>query len=126
LAVTLLAEVSVTVQVFVPEQAPDQPAKVNPVAGVAVKLTLLPVPKFAVQVWPQLIPLGSLLTMPLPFPARVTVRDDCKGCGLPVTPTHPDHSRTADNAKTTAKHRTRPAMIKAKLLVSTSFDDSMV
>jgi hypothetical protein len=31
-----------TVQLPVPEQAPDQPAKVAPVAGAAVSVTLVP------------------------------------------------------------------------------------
>jgi len=42
-AVTLLAASIVTRQVvLVPEQAPDQPVKVEPVAGVAVSLKPLP------------------------------------------------------------------------------------
>jgi hypothetical protein len=43
LAVTVVVVVGVTVQVPVPEQPPPlQPAKVEPVAGVAVKVTPVP------------------------------------------------------------------------------------
>ena len=42
-AVTLLAAVIVTVQVPVPVQAPDQPPKLEPTVGVAVRVTLVPV-----------------------------------------------------------------------------------
>ena len=42
LAVTLRAALIVTVQVPVPEQAPDQPAKREPEAAAAVRATTLP------------------------------------------------------------------------------------
>jgi hypothetical protein len=41
-AVTFRAVVIETVQVDVPVQAPDQPENVDPVAGVAVRVTLVP------------------------------------------------------------------------------------
>ena len=41
-AVTDLLAVMVTIQVPVPEQAPDQPAKVEPASGLAVKTTEVP------------------------------------------------------------------------------------
>ena len=42
---TVVGAVTVTVQVPVPEQPPPlQPAKVEPVAGVAVKVTAVPLP----------------------------------------------------------------------------------
>ncbi len=74
---TVRACVIDTVQVPVPEQAPDQPAKVLPVAGVAVSVTLVPCVKSAVSephVLPQLMPDGLLVTEPLPVPLLVTVR----------------------------------------------------
>ena len=109
-AVTLLAAVIVMLQVLVPEQAPDHPAKVKPVAGAAVNVTVLPVLKFAVQVWPQLIPDGLLLTVPVPLPASETVRRACNGTGLPVNPTHPAKNKSPKIAKIAANHRTRPNM----------------
>jgi hypothetical protein len=72
-AVTLLAASRTTVQVPVPVQAPLQPAKVKPVAGVALKAMLVPPVKLALQVAPQSIPLGLEATVPLPV--LVTVRE---------------------------------------------------
>jgi len=54
--------------------APLQPVKVEPEAGVAVKVTLVPEAILALQALPQLIPLGEELTVPLPVPLLVTVR----------------------------------------------------
>jgi hypothetical protein len=41
-AVTVVAAFRVTMHVAVPEQGPDQPAKVEPAAGVAVRVTVEP------------------------------------------------------------------------------------
>ena len=54
-------------------QLPDQPANVEPAAGVAVKVTAVPLLKVVEQVLPQLIPVGLLVTLPVPVPARFTV-----------------------------------------------------
>jgi hypothetical protein len=48
------------------EQSPPQPVKVEPEEAVAVKLTDTPVLKLALQVAPQVIPPGLLLTEPFP------------------------------------------------------------
>jgi hypothetical protein len=71
-AVTLTAEFIVTMQ-LVPLQAPLQPAKVQPAAGVALSVTCVPLLKFALQVAPQLIPDGVLVTVPLPKALTVSV-----------------------------------------------------
>ena len=76
-AVTFLVALSVTVQLAVPLHAPDQPLKVAPLAGVAVRVTAVPLVNEALQVLPQLMPLGLLLMVPLP----VTVVDKMKDCG---------------------------------------------
>jgi hypothetical protein len=55
----------VTVQ-LVPLQAPLQPIKLKLAAGVAVRVTGVPMAKLALHVPPQLIPEGELVTMPLP------------------------------------------------------------
>ena len=60
----------VTVPVVQPE--PDQPAKVEPAAGVAVKMTEVPLLKAAEQVLPQFMPAGLLVTNPSPVPLLVT------------------------------------------------------
>ena len=49
-----------------PLQAPLKPEKLEPAAGEAVRLTLVPAVKFAEQVVGQLMPAGWLVTVPLP------------------------------------------------------------
>src|SRR5207244_814751 len=73
-AVTVVAAETVTTHDPVPEQPPPaQPVKVEPAAGVAVNVTVVPLAKLAEQVAPQLIPAGELVTVPLPVPALLTV-----------------------------------------------------
>jgi len=73
-AVTEVAAFMVTLQAPVPLQAPLQPANAEPGAGVAAKLTIVPLAKLAEQVAPQEIPAGELVTVPVPVPVSVTVR----------------------------------------------------
>src|SRR5437867_1164460 len=73
-AVTAEAVVRVTVQGPVPVQVPLQPVKTDPVAGVAVRVTTVPLTKLAAQVAPQSTPVGVLVTVPAPAPALETVR----------------------------------------------------
>ena len=80
-AVTDFDAFMVTEQVPVPVQAPLQPANMEPEAGLAVRVTAVPVLKLALQVPGQSIPLGLLVTVPDPVPARLTVR----GWVLPLT-----------------------------------------
>jgi hypothetical protein len=77
----------VTLQVLVPEQSPPHPPKVEPEAGLAVSVTAVPLEKLALQVLPQLIPEGLLVTLPDPVPARVTLScgEDGDGGGFPPT-----------------------------------------
>ena len=72
LAVTDLLASITKLQADVPLHAPLQPAKVEPVVGVAVKLTLVPVVKVAEQADPQLMELP--LTVPDPAPDLETVK----------------------------------------------------
>jgi hypothetical protein len=53
--------------------APLQPLKEKPAAGVAFNVTCVPAEKVFVQFVPQLMPVGVLVTVPVPAPARVTV-----------------------------------------------------
>ena len=65
----------------VPEQAgsPDQPTNRLPGSGVAVSVTWLPASNAALHVVPQSIPgWTSLMTLPLPPPAGVTVTARCR------------------------------------------------
>src|SRR5207249_4073633 len=74
-AVTVVLAVSVTLQVPVPKQPPPlQPVKIEPLAGVAVSVTKVPLSNEAEQVAPQLIPAGFEVTVPLPVPALLTAR----------------------------------------------------
>lgn len=75
-AVTDAAALSVTAQVAVPEQpAPLQPPNVEPCAADAVNVTCAPLAKFAEHAEGQLIPEGTLFTVPVPVPASVTVSE---------------------------------------------------
>src|SRR5262245_57374170 len=79
-AVTDCAALIVTAQEPVPVQPPPlQPVKVEPAAGVAVRVTTVPVVKEVEHVAPHVMPAGALVTVPLPAPAFVTVsaKDDC-------------------------------------------------
>ena len=73
-AVTVLAAFMDTVQVLAePLHAPVQPVNDDPAVAVAVKVTPVFKAYCSVQSVPQLIPLGLLVTVPLPEPALVTV-----------------------------------------------------
>src|SRR5262245_41185767 len=74
-AVTDLFALITTTHVAVPlHPLPPQPPKVDPVAAVAVKVTVVPATKGKLHVAPQTIPAGLLVTVPIPAPAGVTVR----------------------------------------------------
>jgi len=73
-AVTLLAALMVTLHVLVPLHAPPQPPKVQPLLGLAVNVTAVPLEKLAVQVEPQSIPLGDDVTEPLPVVVTVNAK----------------------------------------------------
>src|SRR5262245_26963318 len=68
-AATARAASIVTLHPPVPEHAPLQPAKVEPPAGVAVRLTTVPELKASVQSTPQAMPGGLDVTVPPPVPA---------------------------------------------------------
>ena len=71
---TDVAALIVTLHVPVPVQPPPlQPVNVEPAAGVAVKVTAVPLANAAEQVAPQETPAGALETVPIPAPAFVTV-----------------------------------------------------
>lgn len=73
LAVTDFAASMVKAHAPVPVQAPPQPANSEPLAGVAVSATTVPLGKAAEQTAPQSIPAGLLVTFPAPVPPGVTV-----------------------------------------------------
>ena len=74
-ALTVLSAFSVTTHVSVPPQPlPFHPPKLNGLVGVAMSVTWVPMAKLALQLDGQLMPLGLLLTVPVPVPEVVTVR----------------------------------------------------
>jgi hypothetical protein len=73
MAVTEAAADIVTAQVPVPEHAPDHPANVEPELAAALRVTAVPLEKLALQVVPQLIPAGLLVTVPAPVPLPWTI-----------------------------------------------------
>src|SRR5438093_9640743 len=74
-AVTVVAAETETTHDPVPEHPPPlQPPKVEPAAGVAVSVTVVPLAKPVVQVAPHVMPAGELVTVPLPVPTLLTVK----------------------------------------------------
>src|SRR3989442_1378136 len=69
-AVMLVAADMVTAQAPIPTQPPPlQPVKTEPEAGLAVRVTAVPLMKVAEQDAPQSMPEGVLITDPAPAPA---------------------------------------------------------
>jgi hypothetical protein len=113
-AVTVVAALSVTTQVPVPEHPPPlHPAKVEDPPGVAVSVTTVPDVKSAAQTVPQFTPAGADDTVPDPVPVRATVRVCGASANVAVTvaaafivtthvlvPEHPapDHPVNVDDA----------------------------
>ena len=56
-----------------PEQSPDHPVNAEPVAGVAVRVTLVPLTNACEHVEPQLSPAGLEVTVPEPDPDLETL-----------------------------------------------------
>ena len=73
-APTDLASVIATMQVPVPEHAPDQPEKVFPLLAEAVRVTDVPELKLAEHVEPQLIMPSLLVTVPVPVSDVETIK----------------------------------------------------
>ena len=64
----------ITLHVFVPVHPdPVHPLNTEPRVGVAVSVIGVPLSKTAMQSPPQLIPAGSLVTVPEPLPAKIIV-----------------------------------------------------
>src|ERR1017187_1520777 len=75
LAVHVVFDMRVTTQEPVPVQPPPlQPRRAEFVSGVAVCVTMELPAKLAVQVVPQLMPVGTLVTVPVPAPLFTTER----------------------------------------------------
>src|ERR1041384_2871673 len=87
-AVTLVAASILTVHVPEPVQpAPDQPTKVAPTAGVAVRVTSWLKLKFALQVGGQSMPGGLEVMRPAPLPAPETLSAKRRNVNCAVTRT---------------------------------------
>jgi hypothetical protein len=92
-----------------PLHPPLNPEKLNPVVSVAVKVTVVPLLKFAAQVVGQLIPDGLLVTLPLPV--SVTVNCACcdwtDGGGLAAPPPQAVSANTEEKTTDKSGNRTR-------------------
>jgi hypothetical protein len=85
-AVTVCAAVIDMLHVLlVPVHAPLQPAKVEPLAGVAVKVTVLSTLIWLTQAVPHAMPSGFELMVPAPVPARLIVSDCVTRVNVAVT-----------------------------------------
>ena len=85
-----------------PEQFPAHPANVEPAAGAAESWTAVPDENSALQLDPQLMPEGVLVTVPVPVPERVTLSLGGGGGGgllsLLEPPPHPTRAISAITA----------------------------
>src|SRR5579872_6995059 len=105
--VWLLFRVMVQVEAL-PLQAPLQLSRPEPPPGVEVSVILVPCLKVAWQPVGQLMPLGSLVTVPEPGPDTVTVRVAvCGGVGGGVQPPLPELPFAAWQLVKTASSRKR-------------------
>jgi hypothetical protein len=84
LVVALIVTVQFTVAAHPP---PDQPANVEPLAGVGINVTAVPALNVAVHVEPQLMPAGLDATVPVPVPPSVTFSAKLNGAALNVAVT---------------------------------------
>jgi hypothetical protein len=103
-AVTAAAAVITTEQVLVPLHAPLQPENVEPLPAEAESVTVVLPAKSAVQVAPQLMPDGVLVTTPAPE------TDTTRGTGpeLPGTiPWQPTRVQVEMRTKKRAQNKTR-------------------
>lgn len=73
-------------QAPVPVHAPLQPVKAEPAAGLAARLIAAPEANVAEQLAPQLIPAGTLVTVPVPVPDLLTFKVNV-GTNVAVTAT---------------------------------------
>lgn len=124
-AVTDFAALSEIVQVeAVPLQAPDHPANLEPDLGASVSLTDVPEVNFALQVVPQLMPEGLLVTVPVPAPALSTVSGMGEAVRLKVAVTDfADLRETVQVAALPLQAPDHPANLDPDFEVSVSLTD---
>ncbi|RIH83348.1 hypothetical protein Mterra_02300 [Calidithermus terrae] len=105
----------VTTQAPSPPQAPSQPAKACPLAGVGVRLTRVPSASSSSQSGPQSIPPGSLLTAPSPL--RATLSVNFRGWSVRLRAAEPSLP-AGSSAKTSSwLAPSRSSTVKLKLVV---------
>ena len=82
-AVTVLSAFATVEQLPAPVQPLDQPVKTENSPAVALSVTGEPAVKPCQQSVLQLMPVGELVTVPLPVPGKVTPMVYSAGCGPP-------------------------------------------
>src|SRR5687768_785342 len=85
-AVTVVAAVIVTTHVvFTPLQPPPvQPLKTDPVAGAAVRVTIVP-ESYSLHPAPHAVPVGAGVTVPVPVPLVTSVSSYVLSANVAVT-----------------------------------------
>jgi hypothetical protein len=122
-AVTDLASSIVTTQPAAPVQAPDHPEKSDPLTGTAIRVTLVPLAKFAEQEAVQLMPGGALVTVPLPEPAIVReIGDAGNGPGVGCFPESSGQAVISSASPAQRRrNRGRPARVAIRMVIEPFF-----
>jgi hypothetical protein len=103
-AVTEAAAASVTSHVVAsPLHAPDQPVNVEPLAGVAVSVTVAFCVKVPVHVAPHEMPVGDDVIVPSPLPAFVTSSSTTLGVSTTTEPSPTWRSGSSSEQPATTK-----------------------
>ena len=108
LAVTVRACCIDSVQVrALPLQSPPQPLKIRPVAGVAVKVTVVAGSYCSLQSAPQSMPAGVERTLPPALTETLRLLPSGGGGVVPAPPPPPQAVRTRQAARALAKWKSR-------------------
>lgn len=115
---------TVTRQLAIPVQAPPHPPKVESLSGLAVSVTFVPLLKVAVQLFPQLMPAGELVIVPVPGPETCIVTwkelGPLGGGDAAMPPPQPE-SKMAKGSMVTAEPIIRRTLARTRILQESPF-----